>query len=196
MYLQKDLLCYSSSQKKIHRLMPLLILCRHATLGDIIMQINYATLLSGLLLVTSSFASAADVLPLGHHFKEAFYSEVSTQTAKPQFPALYIYDVKAEHFLSKQDAESYLGQLSEQPLWAEVMEQWVKDSSHFSATNPSLKQAVPTFNFTQPYIIFFDNLPEPMLAQFAAMDPNLAARDSLVKSILAQLDNANSYTTY
>lgn len=155
-----------------------------------------AFLLFGVVTITSGLATAADITPLGSHLKGALYSEVSSQTAKPQFPALYLYDVKTQQFLSKQDAESYLSRLNDQPLWIEVMQQWVKDSSHFSTTNKAFKQAVPLLDFTQEYIIFFDNLPEPMLEQFAAMDPNLVARDSLVKSVLAQLDNANSYTTY
>lgn len=155
-----------------------------------------AFVLFGIVAITSCFANAAGITPLGNHLKGTLYSEVSNQTVKPQFPALYIYDVKTQQFLSKQDAESYLSTLNDQPLWTEVMQQWVKDSSHFSTTNQAFKQAVPTLDFTQEYIVFFDNLPEPMLEQFAAMDPNLVARDSLVKSVLAQLDNANSYTTY
>ena len=143
-----------------------------------------------------SSVSANEIKSIGKNSKDILYTTISSQKGKPHFPALYLYDTTSEKFLSKKESEAFLVGYSEDSLWSEVMQQWVKDSSHFSATNTSLKQAVPTLDFTQPYIIFFDNLPEPMLAQFAAMDPNLVARDSLVKSILAQLDDANSYTTY
>lgn len=142
-----------------------------------------------------SYASESSIVAFGKPAKDLFYATVSPQTT-PSFPALYIYHTHQQQFLTKQQAESYLGSLDQSQLWRDLLKNWLKDSSQLATTNAALAQSLPTLKLDREYLIFYDNLPAPMLEQFKNMEPNLIEKDSKLKSILSQLDSARSYTTY
>lgn len=160
------------------------------------MFIKYVIIIFASIFLVNVTAAEIKITSIGKDTKNIFYTTVSTQTSKPQFPALYLYDVTKQQFLSKQDAETYLSTLDNHPLWSEVMLQWVKDSSQFSTNNEALNQAIPQLVLDRQFVIFYDNLPPLMQDQFKMMDPNLLERDQKVKHNLSQLDNARIYTTY
>lgn len=141
-------------------------------------------------------AGDSSLIAFGKAKKDQFYAAVSAQTATPAFPALYIYNTKEQQFLTKEEAETYLGELDQNPLWQELLKNWVKDSSQFQTSNATLSSAVPTLKLDREYLIYYDNLPAPMLEQFKMMEPNLVEKDNKLKSILSTLDSSRSYSTY
>ncbi|WP_445945383.1 hypothetical protein [Shewanella sp.] len=140
-------------------------------------------------------ANETSLQALGQSGKNSFYKTASTQTT-PSFPAIYVYSVKTQQFLSQDKALAYLGTLDSQPLWKEATINWVKDSTQFSTSNTKLSQAVPAIKFDRDYVIYYDNLPGPMLEQFKAMEPNLIEKDKILKSVLSLQSNSRTYTTY
>ncbi|PKG74650.1 hypothetical protein CXF86_11480 [Shewanella sp. GutCb] len=140
-------------------------------------------------------ANTSQLITLGQHDKLMMLDSVS-EKQKHKFPALYIYDTKQQQFLSKQNATAYLQALSENPLLPKLATQWTKSTEQFSTSNESLAKSLPMLKLDRAYLILYDNLPAPMLAQFKSMDPELQDKDSLLKTILSQLDNARSYVTY
>lgn len=141
-------------------------------------------------------ASESALIALGKAEKDSFYAAVSSQTATPVFPALYIYNTKEQQFLTKQQVEEYLGALDQSDLWQETLKNWVKDSSQFKTDNATLSNAVPTLQLDREYLIYYDNLPAPMLEQFKTMEPNLIEKDYKLKSIISTLESSRSYSTY
>jgi hypothetical protein len=140
-------------------------------------------------------ATTSQLTALGQHNKSMILDSVSAKQ-KHKFPALYIYDTKQQRFLSKQDATAYLRTLSDNPLLPTLATQWLKSTEQFSTSNESLAKAIPRLKLDRAYLILYDNLPAPMLAQFKSMDPELQEKDHVLKDILSQLDNARSYITY
>lgn len=150
------------------------------------------------ILSSTSYVQASDgqLTPIGSGVKSKFLNIVSNSTAKHKFPALYVYDTQKQQFLSKQDAETYLLTLDEQPIWSKVTSLWVKETSHFSTTNETLTKALPMLKLDREFLILYDNLPAPMLEQFKAMDPELISKDNALKTVLSTLGSSRSYTTY
>jgi hypothetical protein len=140
-------------------------------------------------------ASETSLQPLGQSGKNSFYKTTSTQT-KPSFPAIYVYSVKTQQFLSQDKARAYLGTLDSQELWKEATINWVKESAQFNTTNAKLSQAVPAIKFDRDYVIYYDNLPESMLEQFKTMESNLIEKDKILRSVLSLQSNSRTYTTY
>lgn len=140
-------------------------------------------------------ASSHQLVTLGQHNKSIIL-QAASPNQNHKFPALYVYDTQQQQFLSKQDAAAYLQALSDNPLLPTLATQWLKSTKLFSTSNESLAKAIPMLELDRAYLILYDNLPAPMLAQFKSMDPELQAKDHLLKDILSQLDNARSYLTY
>ncbi len=157
------------------------------------MRIIFLSLL--ILMSINVNATTSQLIALGQHNKSMILDSVSAKQ-KHKFPAIYIYDTKQQRFLSKQDAEAYLLTLSDQSFWPSLMSQWTKSTRQFSTSNDALTKSVPMLKLDRAYLILYDNLPAPMLAQFKSMDPKLQDKDHLLKDILSQLDNARSYVTY
>ncbi|WP_076414148.1 hypothetical protein [Shewanella sp. UCD-KL12] len=138
----------------------------------------------------------SQVTPIGGGVKSKFLNIVSNSKEQHRFPGLYIYNTKKQQFLSKQDAEAYLLTLDDQAVWSTLTNQWTKETSQFSTTNQDLAKTLPMLKLDREFLILYDNLPEPMLEQFKAMDPELKLKDATLKSVLSSLENSRSYTTY
>lgn len=116
--------------------------------------------------------NANSLLALGPHNKSKILN-VASPNQKHKFPALYVYDIANQKFLSKQEATYYLQSLDEDPIWHDASEQWTKSTQDFSANIDNLSKALPTLLLDKDYFILYDNLPTPMIAQFKSMDPLL-----------------------
>ncbi|WP_394204218.1 hypothetical protein [Shewanella waksmanii] len=151
------------------------------------------TLLLTLLICFTTNASS--LLTLGPQDKSIILNAASPNQ-KHKFPALYVYDVLNQKFLSKEEATSYLQSMNEDPLWNSTSEQWTKNTEKFSANIDVLSKALPTLLLDKNYFVLYDNLPGSMLKQLKSMDPLLEQKDTLIKLILSNNEDARSYTTY
>lgn len=140
-------------------------------------------------------ASSPQLTTIGQHNKSIIL-ETAAPDQKHKFPALYVYDTEQQQFLSKQDATAYLQTLDASPLLPKLASQWTKNTELFSTNNETLSKSLPMLQLDRAYLILYDNLPAPMLAQFKSMDPELEQKDTLLKRVLGQLTSARSYTTY
>ncbi len=140
-------------------------------------------------------AGASKLTALGQQQKTIMLDSVA-EKQKHKFPAIYIYDTKQQQFLSKAHAEAYLLTLTNQSFWPSLISQWAKSTELFSTSNEALTKSLPILKLDREYLILYDNLPAPMLAQLKSMDPKLQDKDNLVRKVLSQIDNARSYTTY